>query len=109
MNRPALLGLDGPIGEVDRLAEHIHHPPECRCADGYRNGNPRVLDSHAALHAVGRLHRDGTHAVLSEMLLHFGHDVDLFAHDAQGVIDGREVPFELDVDHRSDDLYYFAG
>ena len=25
VNRPALLGLDGPIGKSDRLAEHVEH------------------------------------------------------------------------------------
>ena len=80
----------GPTGIVMRLAE----------VDG----------RHAALQAVGGLHRDGAHAVLAQVLLHLGDDVDLSgpgpsALIAQRVVDRRQVPaLELDVDDRPDDL-----
>ena len=78
---------------------------------GTEIGAPVSIDRHAALHAVGRLHRDRAHAVLAEVLLDFGDDVDRLAavapsdDDAHGVVDRRQVPAcELDVDDRADDL-----
>ena len=47
VNRPALLRLDRPIREVDRLAEHVQHAPERRRADRHRNRRPGVGRPHA--------------------------------------------------------------
>ena len=111
VNRPALLRLDRPIGKVDRLAEHVQHAAERLGADRHRDRLAEVDRFHAALHAVGRLHRDRAHAVLAEVLLDFGDDVERLAPslrvalDAQRVVDRRQVAgLELDVDDRSDDL-----
>ena len=76
MDRPALLRLDRPIRKIDRLAEHVHHAAERSGADRHLDRVAEVGRLHAALHAVGRLHRDGAHAVLAEVLLHFGDDVE---------------------------------
>ena len=46
---------------------------------GIEIGPPSVLGRHAALQAVGRLHRDRAHAVLAEVLLDLDDDVDLLA------------------------------
>jgi len=66
---------------------------------------------HAALHAVGRLHRDRAHAVFAEVLLDFADDVDragllrVVRHDPQRVVDLRQVArLELDVHDRPDHL-----
>ena len=65
---------------------------------------------HAALQAVGRLHRDRAHAAFAEVLFDLGDDVDLLArgqgrHDAERVVDGGQVSaLELDVDDGADDL-----
>jgi hypothetical protein len=66
---------------------------------------------HPALHAVGRFHRDRAHAVLAEVLLDFGDDVDdaglfrFLRHHAQRVVDlGQVARLELNVDDRSDHL-----
>ena len=110
VNRPALGRLDRTIGEVDRLAEHVHDAAERRGADRHRDRRAGVDDLHAAAHAVGRLHRDGADAVLAEVLLDLADDVDGLAagpgrEDPDRVVDGRQVPgLELDVDDRSDDL-----
>ena len=111
MDRPALLRLDRPVRKVDRLAEHVQHAAERLRADRHRNRLAEVGRRHAALHAVGRLHRDRAHAVLAEVLLHLGDDVEhrraalAVGHDAQRVVDFRQVAgLELDVDDRSDDL-----
>ena len=76
VNRPALLRLHRPVGEVHRLAEHVQHAAERLGTDRHRNRLAEVGRLHAALHAVGRLHRDRAHAVLAEVLLDFGDDVD---------------------------------
>ncbi len=111
MNRPALLRLHRPIREVHRLAEHVQHAAERLRPDRHRNRLAEVDRLHAALQAVGRLHRHRADAVLAEMLLDLGDDVERFAPflrrrlDAQRVVDRRQVPgFELDVHDRSDDL-----
>ena len=69
------------------------------------------VDLHAALQAVGRLHRDGADAVLAEVLLDLADDVDrrgaadAGAVDAERVVDRRQVSaLELHVDDRADDL-----
>ena len=79
MNRPALLRLHRPIREVHRLAEHVQHAAERLGTDRHRNRLAEIDRLHAALHAVGRLHRDRAHAVLAEVLLDFGDDVDRVA------------------------------
>ena len=77
---------------------------------GTEIGAPVSIDRHAARHAVGRLHRDRAHAVLAEVLLDLGDDVDLLdagpalGDDADGVVDLRQALGELDVDDRADDL-----
>jgi hypothetical protein len=110
VDRPALGRLDRAIREVHGLAEHVHHAAERRGADRHRDRRAGVDRLHAALHAVSRLHRDSPHAVLAEVLLDLDDHVDRLAtlavrFDPDRVIDLRQVPaFELDVDHRSDDL-----
>ena len=106
-----LLGVDRTVGEVDRLAEHVHHATERGRADGHRDRRARIDRLHAAAHAVGRLHRDGADAVLTEMLLDLHDDVDLvtavacFGPDPHGTVDGRQVPaLEFQIDDRADDL-----
>ena len=64
---------------------------------GIEIGAPVSIAAHPALHAVGRLHRDRAHAVLAEVLLDLGDDVDRLpaspsADDADGVVDRRQVP-----------------
>ena len=77
VNRPALLRHHGSIGKVDRLAEHVQHASERLGADRHRDRAAEILGHHAALQAVGRLHRDRAHAVLSEVLLDLDDDVEL--------------------------------
>ena len=111
MDRPALLRLHRPVGEIDRLAEHVHHPAERAGTDRHLNRAAEIGRLHAALHAVGRLHRDRAHPVLAEVLLHLDDDVDragqfrVLGDDPQGVVDFRKVArLELDVDDGADHL-----
>src|SRR5688500_7743917 len=110
MNRPALLRLDGTVRVVNRLAQHVEHPAERLWTYRHRDWSAGVDGLHPARHAVGRLHRDGPHPVLAQMLLDFCDHVDLLdagaalGHDAVGVVDLRQPLAELDVDDRADDL-----
>ena len=98
-------------GMDSRLAEHVQHAAERGGTDGHLNRMAQIGDRHAALHAVGRLHRDRAHAVLAEVLLDLADDVQHGAtalavgDDAKRVVDFREVTgLELDVDDGADDL-----
>jgi len=104
VDRPALGGLHGTIGEVDRLAEHVQHPPERGRPDRHHDGRARVDRLHPALQAVGRLHGHRAHAVLAQVLLDLRDDVDRLAlhvtDDPDRVVQpGQVALLELDVDH----------
>ena len=77
---------------------------------GIEIGPPSILGRHAALQAVGRLHRDRAHAVLAEVLFDLDDDVERRRRPTSPVtrtrvVDGRQRPArELDVHDRSDDL-----
>ncbi len=110
MNRPALLGQYRSIGEVDRLSEHVEDAAERFGADRNRDRLTEIDHLHAALQAVGRLHRNRSNPVLSQMLLDLDDDVDRIAAgsrglDAERMVDfGKMSRFELDVDHGPDNL-----
>ena len=83
--------------------------PSVAGADRHRDRRAGVDHLHAAVHAVGRLHRDRADAVLAEVLLDLADDVDRRRlprlDDAHGVVDRGQLPArELDVDDGSDDL-----
>ena len=110
VNRPALVRLDRAVGEVDRLAEHVEHTTERLGPDRHRDGGASVGRRHAPLHPVGRRHRHGADAILTQMLLDLRGDDDVLTTwcrrvDLQRVVDRRQVStLELHVQHRSDDL-----
>jgi hypothetical protein len=113
MDGPALFRHDRAIREIDRLAEHVENAAQRLWSDGHRDRPPGIDCLHASLHAVGRLHRDGAHAALAQVLLDLRDDVDGHAavrrplgHDAQRVVDFRQMTaLELHVDHRADHLH----
>ena len=73
MDRPLLGGLDR-AGLVDRLADHVHDAAQGLFADG--NGDRLAGVDHflAAHQTFGRIHGDGAHGVLAEMLGDFEHE-----------------------------------
>src|ERR1700730_3293023 len=110
VNGIVLVTDDGPE-LIDGLAENIHHAAECRATDGHFNAFAGVESLHTADHALGGFHRHGAYAALAEVLLNFDGDVErlgnveAFARDAHGVVDGRKMSgFKLNVENRSDDL-----
>ena len=66
----------GPIGKSTGSPSTFSTRPSVSGPTGTVIGLAEVDRLHAALHAVGRLHRDRAHAVLAEVLLDFGDDVD---------------------------------
>ena len=66
----------GRSGKSTGSPSTFMHAAERRRADRHRDRRAGVDRLHPALHAVGRLHRDGAHAVLAEVLLDLDDDVD---------------------------------
>ena len=81
-------------------------------ADGDGDGLAKEVDLHAAHEAVGRVHGDGAHRVLADVLLAFEHHaLAVGAHYLKGVVDLREGGFtvlKIDIDHGADDLCDFT-
>jgi hypothetical protein len=106
------LRLHRPVREVHRLAEHVHDPSQCRRSNRHRDRRAGVDGLHPALHAIGRFHRHGADAILAEMLLDLGDDVDRLrpvAGDADGVVDRRQMAaLEFDVHDWTDHLHDFT-
>ena len=98
VDRPVLLGVDRPIRSRPARRARSCTRPSVAGPTGTEIGAPVSIDRHAAPHAVGRLHRDRAHAVLAEMLLDLGDDVDASAasarlgDDADGVVDRGQCP-----------------
>src|SRR5262249_20393009 len=55
---------------VDGVADHVPDAAERLVADRYGDRPPGVDDLHPAGEPVGRVHRDGADAIVSEVLLH---------------------------------------
>ena len=108
------------LAEVDRLAEQVEDAAERGLADGHRDRRARVHDLEAAGEAVGRVHRDGAHAVVAEVLLDLAHEHALLgaradagslllagrigARDRDRVVDLGQAVGEDGLDHDALDL-----
>ena len=109
VNRPALVDLD-LVPLVDDIAENVEDPAEGRIADRNADRRARVLDVHPAGEPVGGVHGDRTDAIVAEVLLDLGDQVEggsplLLRHrDAERVVDGREAPVKDGVDDDALDL-----
>ena len=93
------IGLRRPDGPalVDGFADHIHDPPERFGADRHGDraaGIERLLAAHEPF---GRVHGDGAHDVLAQMLRHFEHQRPVAAIDMERVQDRRDSALEPDV------------
>ena len=88
VDRPALrVGRRGRL-LVHGLAEHVPDAAERDVADRNRDRAAGVDHVGAARDAVGRVHRDGAHAVVAEVLLHLRDQVAAVgARDAQRRVD----------------------
>ena len=113
------LGLDRPA-LVDRLSQHVEHASQHLGAHGHRDGPASVGDVHAAHQPVGRLHGQGAHSLLAQVLLHLACDphrlghVEALAADNHCIEELWQAPaVEPDVDGRAGHLddfpYGFHG
>ena len=109
MNRRVLLGVDR-ARFVHRLADDVQDAAERFRADRHLNRRAGVRHFDAADQAFGRVHRDGAHDRLTEVLRDLEHEVVLLAGDVR-IRDrervqnlGQLARRELDVHDRSDDL-----
>ena len=89
---------------VDRLADDVHDAAERLRADRDRDLRAGVDDFLAADETFGRVHRDGTHGVFTEVLRDFEDQrVGAVLRFERGQ-DGGQFTFELHVDDSADDL-----
>ena len=114
MNRPALGDLEGlALFEVEHVAGYVEDVALGDVANGHGDRGAGVGDGGATHEAVGRLQRDGTHEVVTEVLgdleghregrlaLTLAGEVHL---DGQRVVQRRDaVRGKLDIDDRADD------
>ena len=103
MDGAPLLRLDR-AGFVDRFADDVHDAAERLVADGDRDRLAGVDHFLAADEALGRVHGDGAHRVLAEMLRDLEDEPVAAVLGLERVQNRRQVPVELDVDHRAGDL-----
>ena len=105
---PALhVGVVGRV-VVEAVAPHVPHMTQRAVANRHLDAVAEVANRRAAGEAVGRLHADGPHAAVAELLGDLGqHDdrlaVDLHGELERGVELGQRAARELDVDHGAGD------
>ena len=108
------VGLAGVHGAdaIDGLAHHVEQAAFHGLAHRHADRGAGTRHLGVALQAVGAVHGDGTHGVLTDQLLRFQHEHrPIGALHVQGVIDVGQVliAFETNVHHGSDDLDDFTG
>jgi hypothetical protein len=109
VDRPTLLGFH-LFALVDDVAEDVEDAAESGVADGNADRRARVLHVHAAGKPVRGVHGDRAHAIVAEMLLDLGDQVEsgsplLLRHlDSECVVDPGEAPVEDGVDDDALDL-----
>ena len=91
------LGLDR-ASFVDRLADDIHDAAERFIADRHHDRRAGIDDFLAAHQAFGRVHGDGAHRVLAEMLGDFEHQADCRHSRSRARSGLRQIAVELHVD-----------
>ena len=96
---------------VDRVADDVEDAAEALRADGHRDGRAGVAHLHAADEAVGRVHGDGAHGVLAEVLRDLEGRGCPSRVEMPGLVTlsalrifGQLAGGELDVDDGADDL-----
>ena len=82
---------------VDGLADHVHDPPERLGADRHGDGAAGIDRVLAAHEPFGRVHGDGAHDILAQMLRHLEHQRPVAAIDVERVQDRRDIALETDV------------
>ena len=102
MDRPALAGRC--VLAVDRVADHVPEPPQRLVSDRHADRAAEVDDLGPAGEPVGRVHGDGAHAIVAQVLLHLGDQLATLDRDPQRAVDLREGVREDGVDDDALDL-----
>ena len=95
---------------VNRFTQNVKDASEGGFADGNPDGCTGVHDFHATNQPVGGTHGDGANLVITEELLDFAGDGDVFSRlvfsgNFEGVIDaGHLTRGEFGIDDGTDDL-----
>ena len=107
VDRVAFLRLHR-LAFIHRLADHVQDPAKRFRAD--RNGDrcAGVGRISASDKTLGRVHRDRANRRFTEMLRDFENKALTAIVDLEGVLNGRQMAFKLDIDNGADDLTDFA-
>jgi peptide chain release factor 1 len=108
VDREELLRLDRPA-LVHRLADDVDDAAQRLGAHRHGDRPARVGDRLAAHQPLGRVHGDGAHGVLAQMLRHFQHQLGALVVGVQRVQDRRQFAVEAHVHHRAHHLGDAAG
>ena len=108
------------LTEVDRLTQQVEDPPQRHLADGHGDRRAGVNHLEPSREAIGRVHRDGPHTIVAEVLLDLAHEQLLLgagadagrllllaarrAHDRDRVVDLGQALVEHGLDHDALDL-----
>jgi peptide chain release factor 1 len=103
VDRARLGAHDGAL-LVDRLADHVEDAAQRARTHGDRDRLPGVAHQGAADEAVRRVHGDGAHRRLAEVLRNLEHEAAAVVGGFQGVQDLGQVALELHVHDGADDL-----
>ena len=109
VNRSLVCAVKRPHA-VDPLARNIKQATLDLVADGHRDRTPAGRHLHVTLQSVGRIHRDGPHGILADVLLHLDNEFRAVVPlDRHRFVNARQKTLfaqigEVYVDHRSDDL-----
>ncbi len=98
-----LVRLDGPR-LVHRLADHVDDAPERLGTDRHGDGRSGVAHFLAAHETFGRVHGDGAHGVLAQVLRHLEHEARAVVVSFERIEDRRQMIVELHVDDGACDL-----
>ena len=107
MDRAALGGIDRALF-VDRRADDVEDAAKRCVANRHRNGRVLVDDLRAAHQTFGRVHRDGAHGVLAQVLRDLKDQILAVILCDQDVEDLRHLILEMHVNDGADDLRDFA-
>src|SRR5690606_30960306 len=95
---------------VHRLPNDVHDTPERAVADGHADGRTGVSHLDTSHQAFRRVHSNGAHDGLTQVLSNFEHEVvrlsvDVRVGGGQRVENCRQLPWgKLNVHHGSDNL-----
>ena len=102
------LGRLDRLAFVNRLADDVQDAAKGLRSDRNGDRGTCVGGVRAANQTFGRVHGDGPYRGLAKMLGHLENKALAVIVNLEGVLNGRKVAFERDIDNGADDLTDFA-